>query len=59
VVFVLSLVILWESTCQEVEHTWPLHIEAAKEMARAGAYLLVLGDNPINLAEEFNQVRIS
>jgi len=28
-------------------------------MARAGAYLLVLGDNPINLAEEFNQVRIS
>ncbi len=55
----LSLVILWESTCQEVEHTWPLHIEAAKEMARAGAYLLVLGDNPINLAEEFNQVRIS
>jgi len=56
VTLILSSGVLWESTRQEVEHTLALHIEAAKEMAKAGASLVVLGGIPINLAEGFAAV---
>lgn len=56
VTLVMSTLAVVGMSQAEIEKSYDLSIQFAKEMARAGANLVVLGGSPINLSRGFDQV---